>query len=116
MKTSDVFDMEKTSRYFAVTTLFGGHHASLWSNTVFYYNPVTSKLEPIGSDAEIGNLVYQGVSLYAPACFQDEVNCTIQSGDYFGMMFSDRVFYESYIPFYSNFAFVLLFISSNRFF
>lgn len=97
MKTSNVFDQEKLATYFAVTTLLGGHHASLWSNIVFYYNPVTSRLEPIGSDAEIGNLIYQGVSLYAPPCFEDELNCTIPEGDYFGRVFSDRAFYKSYI-------------------
>ncbi|MDI6700400.1 MAG: hypothetical protein QME48_04115 [bacterium] len=45
-----VFEVKKLAELFAVTDLFGHHHAAgLW-NIRFYYNPVISLLEPIGFD------------------------------------------------------------------
>lgn len=91
------FDTEVLSRYFAVTTLLGGHHAALWSNMAFYYNPITSKLEPIGFDAEIGNNAYEGIDPYAPKCFTSQNRSCLNPEDYFSLFFSDQEFYERYI-------------------
>ncbi len=46
----DVFDIEKTARYFATMDLFNAHHGLTWHNSRFYYNPVIRKLEPVGFD------------------------------------------------------------------
>ncbi|MBI3334511.1 CotH kinase family protein [Candidatus Pacearchaeota archaeon] len=98
MKTSEVFDTDVLAKYFAVSTVFGGHHATLWSNTPFYYNPVTSKLEPIGFDAEIGNQAYQGVEPFSPVCLKASgAACSVATTDYYGLLFSDAVFYQAYI-------------------
>lgn len=53
LKTSDVFDCKILARYLALLDLFNAHHASRYGDLKFYYNPVTSKLEPICFDAEI---------------------------------------------------------------
>jgi len=49
----DVFDIEKMARLFAIVDLTGHHHATGFSNIRFYYNPITSRLEPIGYDNQI---------------------------------------------------------------
>lgn len=53
----DVFDLELLAKYYAIMDVAGGHHAAIWHNQRFYYNPVIGKLEPIGYDGynETGN-------------------------------------------------------------
>lgn len=45
-----IFDLDKMARYFAICEALGAYHGITWHNQRFYYNPVTSKLEPIGYD------------------------------------------------------------------
>ena len=52
LKVADVFDLESLSKFFAVTMLSGAQHALSWHNLRFYYNPITSKLMPIGFDGD----------------------------------------------------------------
>ena len=54
LTTSQVFNVDKMATFIAITDLLGGQHALSWHNLRFYYNPVTSMLEPIGFDAEVG--------------------------------------------------------------
>ncbi|MCP4050336.1 MAG: hypothetical protein GY730_06495 [bacterium] len=54
LKAGDVFDVDKMARYLALTDLMGAHHALFWHNQRFYYNPITSKLEPAGFDGQPG--------------------------------------------------------------
>jgi hypothetical protein len=54
LKTSKVFDIQKLSKFLAITDLMGAGHAIEWINPRFYYNPVTGLLEPIGFDADCG--------------------------------------------------------------
>ena len=49
--TSEVFEVKKLAKFFAITDLLGGHHGSIWSNMRFYYNPITDRLIPVGYDA-----------------------------------------------------------------
>ena len=49
----EVFDVPYMSKYYALLDLLGGYHGMAWHNQRFYYNPVTSLLEPIGYDFSI---------------------------------------------------------------
>ena len=42
-------------RYIAIAEMWGSWHSFSWRNMRFYYNPITSKLEPIGYDPDIQN-------------------------------------------------------------
>jgi len=56
LSTSQVFDTDKLARFMALAELLGAMHNSVyWNNWRFYYNPVTSRLEPIGFDGNAGN-------------------------------------------------------------
>ncbi|NLG28282.1 MAG: hypothetical protein GX557_10250, partial [Chloroflexi bacterium] len=48
---SEVFDVDLMGRFLAQTTLWHAGHALVWFNMRYYYNPVTTRLEPIGYDA-----------------------------------------------------------------
>lgn len=51
LTTSQVFDVSKLARYFAIADLTGARHGAAWHNIRFYYNPITALLEPIGFDS-----------------------------------------------------------------
>lgn len=51
---SKVLDPLKTGKYFAITDLLQVPHGGLWKSIRFYYNPVTSFIEPIGYDGHHG--------------------------------------------------------------
>jgi hypothetical protein len=57
LETSDVFDIEKLAKFFALNDLLGAQHSTNWSNLRFYYNPITSRLEPIGFDGDAGQSI-----------------------------------------------------------
>ena len=50
LPVAKVFDIQKMAKLFAITDLLGDSHNLKWKNIKFYYNPVTSLLEPIGYD------------------------------------------------------------------
>lgn len=47
---TSVFDEKKMSKYIASVNIFSGFHGLNWNNMRFYFNPKTSKLEPIAYD------------------------------------------------------------------
>jgi hypothetical protein len=84
-----VFNIEKLAKLFALSDLMGAEHAVVWHNLRFYCNPMASKLEPIGFDANAGHktahVVGSNRALYQPPHkFKD-------------LVFSDPLFYEAYI-------------------
>ena len=52
LPSSDVFDTGTTAKFLALTDLWGANHALQWHNLRYYYNPMTTKLEPIAFDAQ----------------------------------------------------------------
>lgn len=49
-KVSDIFNIEKMAKYFAITSLFNAEHSIYWHNLRFYFNPLSFELEPIPFD------------------------------------------------------------------
>ncbi len=97
LKTSEVFDIDKLAKYFAISTLLEAHHTTAWANIRLYYNPVTSLLEPIGFDAEIGRAAYQGFEPYSQKCLRIDKETCPAINNYYGLFFSDPIFFEKYI-------------------
>ena len=48
------FDIDRWASYFAVIDMMGAYHGSLSKSIRLYFNPTTSKFEPIGYDAHLG--------------------------------------------------------------
>lgn len=46
----EIFDLDKVARYYAIVDICKAQHSFVWHNQRFYYNPILSKLEPIGFD------------------------------------------------------------------
>ena len=47
---SEVFDLERLAKFYAIADVNQAYHNMAWHNMRFYYNPVISRLEPIGFD------------------------------------------------------------------
>jgi len=105
LKAHEVFDVDLTAKYFAIGTVLGAPHASYWRNIRFYYNPITSLLEPIGYDAAISTNVDEAGILaesfpksieistfpYANSTYSPHLE------DVYDGFFSDPIFYEKYV-------------------
>lgn len=50
----DMLDLPKMATYYALTDLFGAYHSLIWHNRRYYFNPVSSLLEPVGYDGFSG--------------------------------------------------------------
>jgi hypothetical protein len=58
-KASDIFDMDRMMRHYAMADICRTYHGLIWHNQRFYYNPITQRLEPIAFDGDTGgNLEY----------------------------------------------------------
>lgn len=91
LKTHEVFDVKKMAEQFAIADLFGHDHALKPRNIKFYYNPITSKLEPIGFDLHSGifplpDLVGSG----------KQFNADFEVLRWKNLFFNDPVFYKAY--------------------
>ena len=51
IKASGIFDIEKMASFYAISTLMKGGHGAYASNMFFYFNPITSLIEPIQDDS-----------------------------------------------------------------
>ncbi|MFC1964387.1 CotH kinase family protein [Chloroflexota bacterium] len=84
---SEVFDIEKFAKYMAISDLLAAQHAAGEGNVRFYYNPITSVIEPIGfdgHDSEIG--------LEIGELSSDHLYTTVKE-----RAFEDQFFFEKYI-------------------
>lgn len=104
LKISQVFDVEKFAKFFAITDLLGTQHAALWKSMRFYYNPITSKLEPIGFDGQHGNLSDSEIkeNLLTATFAMNENSYFSNYHEWFKLLFNDpnnfdKVFFEKYI-------------------
>lgn len=51
LPASEVFDVQLMGRFFALSDLWAACHGTNWHNLRFYYNPITTRLEPVVFDA-----------------------------------------------------------------
>ena len=101
LKTHEVFDSKKLASYFAVTTLINADHGAGPQNIRFYYNPITSLLEPIGFDGYVNPSNSQVTIMnYIPSCLDLEAaeqTCTPKKDTFLETIFSDEVFFREYV-------------------
>jgi hypothetical protein len=97
-RASDVFDIEALARLFAVVDLMGAQNAVDWRDLRFYYDPITSKLEPIGWDGYGGHPIKAIVAHCG--LIEPRLGCEGMGPppyDLLANLFSDAVFHEHYI-------------------
>ncbi len=110
LKTSDVFDTKKLAKFLALTDVMGAHHAAYWQGQRFYYNPIISRLEPIGFDGDSGtpinslcvNLDMREIQIGSNAKLESEKE--LPYFNFFEMLFSDIAFYNEYVKSLEKFS------------
>ncbi len=84
LEAHEVFDVDKFAKYIAISEVLGARHGYVWHNYRFYYNPITSKLEPIGFDSDAGDNI------------EEMVCCSGRHVDK-NTLFEDYIFFERYV-------------------
>jgi hypothetical protein len=101
-KVSDVFDIDYLARFFAALNIMRTYHSLNWHNTRFYYNPITSKLEPIAYDCYTEYGMYNWLT---KPIFGDYVNeSDIHYSKYLYQIFHDEEFIKKYIHYNKSFS------------
>ncbi|MBU1996032.1 MAG: CotH kinase family protein, partial [Candidatus Omnitrophica bacterium] len=85
-----VFDHKKMARFYALSDFLGGQHATVFHNLRFYYNPVTSLLEPIAFDAMGCTKINQ--LLFTQAFESEDISFDLDR-----TLFSDELFLNEYL-------------------
>lgn len=71
MRASDVFDADMMGRFLALTSLWGGRHGLAWHNLRYYYNPLSTRLEPIGFNANALDVNSAGLDVSPDMFYHD---------------------------------------------
>lgn len=53
LPASQVFKIEETARFLAVSELWQNWHSMFWTNLRFYYDPIEGRIEPVAFDARV---------------------------------------------------------------
>ena len=101
LSTSEVFNTQQLAYLFAIVNLYGPQHATKVHNLRFYFNPITSKLEPIARDQGI----VETIETYGILGEEKKINQTsIPSIEFskideiwFNLIFKDKAFFETYL-------------------
>lgn len=93
VSVSQAFDVARLAKFHAVIDLVGGVHSIDWSDIKYYYNPVTSKLEPVAYES-FTNLNSRDISSQYKFVILDS---TMNFIDWHSMIFSDKQFFAEYV-------------------
>ncbi|MFK8102854.1 MAG: right-handed parallel beta-helix repeat-containing protein, partial [Saprospiraceae bacterium] len=89
----DIFELDLMAKYFAICDAMGAYHGIAWHNQRFYYNPVLSKLEPIGFDG-FPSYYSLGKTFLGQGAFNKK---SFDGGVIFTKLFHNEKFTEKYI-------------------
>lgn len=59
LTAGEVFDVELMARFMAVSEVWRTHHPLAWHNLRFYFNPLTTRLEPVGFDGNVQSVIVE---------------------------------------------------------
>lgn len=86
-----VFDIKKMATFVALSDLMSAPHALIWHNLRFYYNPISSLLEPIAFDGNAGKPSDKGI--LTGAYYQQLEGYR----SFYEALFADPKFFETYL-------------------
>jgi hypothetical protein len=117
LTTSEVFDEKRLALFFAMIDLTGHQHASDLDNMKFYYNPISSKIEPILYDNQVIRLLSKPslrtnipgrlIGQYKTLVLNKE-KTTNPVKSWYNSVFCDSVFFKEYVQ-------AIKFVSESKF-
>ena len=115
---SEIFDIDKLAKYYALIDLTQSYHGFAWHNQRFYYNPINGLLEPIAFDGFIETGVYQRIDEQVNGLFNpDKIKNLTHEELMLFQVFADSTFNKNYIKYlkkYSTVEFVQSIISEYK--
>lgn len=99
-KASEVFDIDRLAKYYAICDLLNAYHGIVWHNQRFYYNPLTNKLEPIGFDG-FGDKPQEQYTILGTGALDPN---KLFDQTIFSHLFLDPAFAEKYIQYLNRFS------------
>ena len=120
-KTSEIFHNKKMAKVYALCDLLGHHHATHPFNLKFYYNPITTLIEPIIYDNQFINPIEnEGLlgnlkSVEAPIKNNGEIQ--YKNDPFSERLFNDSAFFIAYIHYlneYTDNNWLSLFFKKNN--
>ena len=115
---SEIFDIDKLAKYFALIDLTQSYHGFAWHNQRFYYNPVIGLLEPIAFDGFIEGGVYKRIDEQVNGLLNpNKIKNLPREELMLFQVFADSVFNKKYINYlqeYSSQQFVQNIISEYQ--
>jgi hypothetical protein len=97
---SEIFDIDKTAKFFALINSKNAFHGLQWHNMRFYYNPVLCRLEPIAYDNFSGPTEFSMENPISPMLI---INNKLKRENSVYFLMTDSVFvnkYLSYLEYY----------------
>tara|TARA_X000000368_G_scaffold387298_1_gene347910 strand:+ start:710 stop:3400 length:2691 start_codon:yes stop_codon:yes gene_type:complete len=94
IKAKNVFDIKSMAKLYAISDLWGNRHAIQLKNTRFYYNPITTLIEPIAYDQQV---IYKTQHLGLMGEEKRIGKNLSEDSDFFDLLFNDKFFYAEYI-------------------
>lgn len=93
---SEVFDVDRAARLFALVDILQAQHAVRWKNIRFYFNPVTHRIEPIAYNAYGPGLGLPGLRMLTYHSWVRKALHVTQVSEWLGLFFSDDTFRQTY--------------------
>jgi CotH kinase protein len=109
-KAEEIFDIERMAKYYAICDAMNAYHGLAWHNQRFYYNPVTSKLEPIGYDG-FGTVITRHDDLLGSGALNKK---RLKKEEIDNLLFMNKSFterYAFYLEKYSSRSFLEAFLA-----
>ncbi len=111
---SEIFDLDKTAKYFAMLDITHARHGMRWHNERFYYNPVLCKLEPIAYDGYTGHEKIDFSINDNKAWFIFNADTIKYSIPVYYFLFEDTSFLKPYLAYLEEFSSKRFVDSVNR--
>ncbi len=102
---TQIFEIDKLARYYAVLDLTQAYHGFTWHNLRFYFNPVTCMLEPIAFDGYIQDGIYKRIDERVNGLLDPEKVSSLSKMDLIlYQAFTDSVFNKKYINYLDKYS------------
>ncbi len=96
LNATQTFDVDALGRFVAINELMGSEHGANWRNIRFYYNPITTRLEPIGFDADGGDRLTR-IALTLAQNARLDPQASWYDARFWELLFSDTAVQRSYL-------------------
>ncbi|MEM7101919.1 MAG: right-handed parallel beta-helix repeat-containing protein [Bacteroidota bacterium] len=98
---TEIFDLDKMAKFFAIVDMTGAYHAIIWHNLRFYFNPVLGHLEPVAFDGfGIGLTKWKNRPFFGYGVFHPEYDGL----EMYKNLFLDKEFMRKYIYYLNAFT------------